>query len=584
MAAFSIKTKDQSKAREKPRVYFTCHPEDISGPFEKLCNDILNIHDCTIYYTKDMTMVIPEADRDLELSRFNLFVVPVTLHLLSTGSRAMDQDIPYALQKNIPVLPVMMETGLEHQYSCQETLRHLHYLNSSSSDLTEIPYETKLKNYLRDVLISDELAQSVREAFDARFFLSYRKKDRYHANELIQLIHREERYRSIAIWFDEFLKPGESFQKNIDSVIANSKLFTLVVTPNVLEDNNYVMTTEYPSAQKYDRTILTVEMEDTQWTSLSMKFQGIPRCLKRNDKNFDSDLRKFIDDLKIEYRDSQGKKYLIGRAYLEGIDVEVNRQYAEQYIREAAEAGDLQAMETMQIMFTEGIATQRDAQKSLQWAKRVYRSTLRRYGERDIMTQRSLHRLGSAYARTGDHSVALHITEREFALLEKSKMVTHPDALISLNELVTEYIKRGNPDRALKMAQRCYDLHCQLPPQDRRSTMISLDNLTVANTRLGQHQTALWWKEEACSLRREVFGANHPATQIALKELDAYRAKWGQFQRTAGIRKMELDSQIQRPRLKLRQHGLSKDLRYSAKTPGKIGKQSLIKDIDPSKK
>lgn len=37
MAAFSIKTKDQSKAREKPRVYFTCHPEDISGPVEKLC-------------------------------------------------------------------------------------------------------------------------------------------------------------------------------------------------------------------------------------------------------------------------------------------------------------------------------------------------------------------------------------------------------------------------------------------------------------------------------------------------------------------------------------------------------------------
>lgn len=36
---------------------------------------------------------------------------------------------------------------------------------------------------------------------------------------------------------DEFLTPGESFWENIDGMLKNSKLFTLLVTPNLLDVN-----------------------------------------------------------------------------------------------------------------------------------------------------------------------------------------------------------------------------------------------------------------------------------------------------------------------------------------------------------
>ena len=60
MAAFKNKTKGNVKPNGKPRVYFTCHPMDFDVYFEKLTDDILNAHDCAIYYTPDMTEVIEE--------------------------------------------------------------------------------------------------------------------------------------------------------------------------------------------------------------------------------------------------------------------------------------------------------------------------------------------------------------------------------------------------------------------------------------------------------------------------------------------------------------------------------------------
>ena len=109
MANFRYKTKGDSAPDKKPRVYFTCHPDDFEPYFKTICDDIFRTHDCTIYYTGDMTETIPPEDRDVDLDRFNLFVVPVTAKLLTTENRAMDQDIPFAFQKRIPVLPSLME-------------------------------------------------------------------------------------------------------------------------------------------------------------------------------------------------------------------------------------------------------------------------------------------------------------------------------------------------------------------------------------------------------------------------------------------------------------------------------------------
>ena len=109
MANILFRTKGNANPKGKPRVYFTCHPADFEKYFDKVCGDIFKTHDCAIYYTEDMSAVIPAEDLATDLGSNNLFVIPVTLKLLIQPNRAMDQDFAYAQQEHIPVLPILME-------------------------------------------------------------------------------------------------------------------------------------------------------------------------------------------------------------------------------------------------------------------------------------------------------------------------------------------------------------------------------------------------------------------------------------------------------------------------------------------
>ena len=189
MANIKVETKNKVDIGKKPRVFFTCHPDDPEKYLGKIREDIFRTHDSAIYYTPDMNEVIAEEDKETDIGRSNLLVVPVTFKLLTTPNRAMDEDVPYALEHHIPVLPIMMDSGIGELYSRPDKFGELQYLDPYSRDHTAISYEEKLKNYLDSVLISDDTAKRVRAAFDAYIFLSYRKKDRRYANELMLLIH-----------------------------------------------------------------------------------------------------------------------------------------------------------------------------------------------------------------------------------------------------------------------------------------------------------------------------------------------------------------------------------------------------------
>lgn len=177
MAVLKYRTKNEVNLKEKPRIYFTCHPSDFDKSFNKICKDIFKTQDCIIYYKEDMAVSIPEQDRDIDIGRNNLIVVPVTFKLLTTPNYAMDEELAYAFSEHIPVLPIMMESGIDQFYAQPDKFGELQYLNPYSNDATEISYESKLKRFLESVLISNELARRVRAAFDAYIFLSYRKKD-----------------------------------------------------------------------------------------------------------------------------------------------------------------------------------------------------------------------------------------------------------------------------------------------------------------------------------------------------------------------------------------------------------------------
>ncbi len=384
MAVIKVKMKNKKDIDKKPRVYFTCHPEDFEKYFNKICDDILEISDCAIYYTIDMTDPIEEEDKEADLARNNLFVIPVSRKLLTTPNRAMDEDFTYAIKEHIPILPIMMEPNIYAIYSKPNKFGELQYLNPYSIDLTAISYDEKLKRYLESVLISDEMAKRVRAAFDAYIFLSYRKIDRRYANELMRLIHKLPEYRDIAIWFDEFLTPGESFKENIERILSECKIFTLLVTPRLLEKvvdengeerDNYVIGVEFPAAcKKKTETgleILAVEMEETDRVSLAaMEIDDYVNPI--NERVFNERLIDCLSKIVIQSQNNNSKhNFMIGLAYLEGIDVEVDRIRALELISDAAETGLPEAMAKLISMHTDGVGVPINQDEALKWSDKL---------------------------------------------------------------------------------------------------------------------------------------------------------------------------------------------------------------------
>lgn len=373
MANFKAKTRYNEESNQSTRAYFCCHPDDFETHFEKVCDDILKIHDCQIYYTEDMTEHISDEERTLDLSRSHFFVVPVTEKLLKTPNRAMDEDIKFAFANNIPVLPLMMERGIEDIYSASDKFGDIHYLSPNSNDETELKYENKLKAYLDSVILNDEMIERVKKSFYAYIFLSYRKKDRKHANELMRFVHNIPEFRDVAIWFDEYLNPSESFKSNIEKMLKNSMLFTLLVTPSLLEYHpdgtpNFVMKEEYPKANEMGIDILPIEMETTNRVELEEKYKGLPASVNLSDRA--GFIERFAETAKkyaFEPNDTPEHNFLIGLAYLYGIDIEINSTRALELITSAAEMGLIEAQKKLIDIYKNGIGVDRDLKKACKY-------------------------------------------------------------------------------------------------------------------------------------------------------------------------------------------------------------------------
>ena len=158
MGKLKYKTRGMSSPQGKPKAYFCCHPDDVCL-FDEISDDILKFQNCSVWYY-DKNTKINDSEHYTDLAEMNLFVMPVTTRLLCTENRALLFDLPYALERNIPVLPLMQEEGLVDIFN--EKVGSMQFLDKNSKDDTAISFEDKLQKYLSSVLIGDELAEKIR--------------------------------------------------------------------------------------------------------------------------------------------------------------------------------------------------------------------------------------------------------------------------------------------------------------------------------------------------------------------------------------------------------------------------------------
>ncbi len=418
------KTRGNASPQGKPKVYFCCHPDDFGYLFESISDEILAEQNCAVWYadTKD---AVRDTNFLSDLSQMQLFVVPITSKLMYTKNHAIDIEFPFAVEHHIPVLPLMQESNLESIFN--EKCGNLQFLDKNVRDVTSIPYEEKFKAFLSSVLIGDKLAQKIRNAFDAYIFLSYRKKDRKYARELMSLIHKNEFCRDIAIWYDEFLTLGENFNDAIKQALAKSDLFVMTVTPNLVEENNYIITTEYPMAKEAGKHILPAEMVKTDHNALFKNYEQLPTPTDaHNEVELSEMLLSAIRNLAIrENDDSPEHNFFIGLAYLSGIDVEVDHKRALSLISSSAESGMVEAINKLIHMYENGEGVERNYQTAVEWREKRILYSEQEY--RNLPNEVSLHNLlldvigcGDAYRSLGKEALARKKYEYAMDLLESS--------------------------------------------------------------------------------------------------------------------------------------------------------------------
>ena len=362
-----IKTRGDSSPQGKARVFFAGLGDGYERYFARISDDVLRCQNCAIYYPDPYDETIPEE----ALAEMQLFVVLVTDSLFAGGNPVVARLLPFCRNNRKPVLPVMCENGYPQQFN--ELFDQMQYLDPFSQDATAVSYQQKLEKYLDSVLVSDELAAKIRNAFDAYVFLSYRKKDRAYAQKLMRLIHEDEDLRDIAIWYDEFLVPGRSFSASIEEAFEKSGMFALVVTPNLLEEGNYVKEVEYKMAAGKGASILPAELVKTDREALEADYPGIPPCVSIDEPfRIQSAVRENLKDIALGGSAGNPQhEFFIGLAYLDGIDMEVDAGRGYWMIRGAAEAGLPEAIEKTVAMLRNGEAVERDLEEAYSWQKKL---------------------------------------------------------------------------------------------------------------------------------------------------------------------------------------------------------------------
>ena len=381
-----------TSAQGKQKIYFCCHPDDFDEYFKIICDDIFSKEEnCAIYYESDP---LGSYDRDellFLLGDMQLFVVPVTWRLLTEPNRAMELEIPFALGqirdkagsfRHIAVLPVIFGAdALRSKFTAAKLFQGIQYLVRYSDDKTALTYDEKLGRYLNDVIICEEEAEKIRSEFRAAIFLSYRKIDRAYARKLMEDIHKNELCRDVSIWYDEYLVPGESWRKGIDTALSHSDLFVLNVTDKLQEAGNFVFKEEYPDARdKLQKPILSVITNDTAKSfdleTIKRMFPGIEKHLvESGDK---AALHEGLIWGLTNKEEGAGKEellepdnrsdhlYYIGLAYKNSVGLEANPEKAVELLEDAGKRGELRAFLKLGHIYEHGDGVKRDEKKAIE--------------------------------------------------------------------------------------------------------------------------------------------------------------------------------------------------------------------------
>ncbi len=334
----------------KQKAFFASIPSDLAY-LSDTAKHIFQSSNIAIYYDEDgQTERIP----DETILDMNFVIVLLTEQTFNTDNDITNRVIPISIKNRIPILPIGItkEVGPKMTGYCEQMgIQSLDVLFPNSEDDTEIGFKTKLENWLKSKLVTGDKSQRIMSNFLISAFISYRKKDRRILLDIIDSINRKEKCREVQIWFDEFLTPGEGYDEEIQKMIDDSSIFIFLLTEHMIEEDNYALREELERAIETEKEIIVVDLIEGEHNLPSRLQEYSKYTIVKGDQGFD-DLVELVekcvpDTSGYSLEEAREHRYLLGMAYYYGIGVIADKEYGLRSIKEAAEAGCGDALDTM---------------------------------------------------------------------------------------------------------------------------------------------------------------------------------------------------------------------------------------------
>lgn len=344
-------TRGQTNPIGKQRIYYAASKKDFVY-LHDTSKHILQNADVAIYYdNQDNT----ENTTEQEICGMDLVVLVLTKETLDSMCDAISRVLFIAYKNKIPVLPLAIEEDAGGQFSefCMlNRMKKMHVLFPNKQEIQAPSFSQKLKAYFREhlqgALLEKVKKERIYQNFSGSVFLSYRKVDRKYAVDLIKLIHQKEECRDCAIWYDEYLTAGESFDEEIKSYIDFCQVFLFLVTCNMLKEDNYAIREEYKRAKALNKNIIIVDMIGEEHTLPSYLLQGNRYIGLQDIGTLSSVIYEYIEKkIFASEEEKYNHNYYLGLAYVYGIGVEKEKEYGRKLIESAAKWGLPEAMNSL---------------------------------------------------------------------------------------------------------------------------------------------------------------------------------------------------------------------------------------------
>ena len=124
-----------------------------------VARDILDANDCAVWFDRNLTAGEDyNAEIDAALDRMNVFVLLVTPATFEAESYVMKTEIPRALERKIPIIPILLEETDMERFA--EVLGNIHALDKRKPD----EYQDGLKRALEMHLLTQDEKEKIRMA------------------------------------------------------------------------------------------------------------------------------------------------------------------------------------------------------------------------------------------------------------------------------------------------------------------------------------------------------------------------------------------------------------------------------------